>query len=303
MPVAAYLDALAAALDAFEQQHSALLAAVYPRSVEVEVQEALDRERAATLAQLTDRARDALEPPLMAIWGRLETVKREEYTLSAEGQAWQELMSLEGLLAEARAALEQSSLHAAWLGFSVDQARALIERLRRRSGKAEEPIRDILRLYEEGSPELRYTFQDHGPALIRGDSPEAIAFLQRLAHERSARLDRHPAIQEAEHERQTLAHTLLDAYRQTRRAVNLLADDTITRRSYLANVIRGILIECYFLENDKVAVTFARRAFGLSWFHGKGAPVQPVPAPIVIEGSALRGPGYIPGITYHQSGT
>lgn len=249
---------------------------------------------ARRVAQAADEARDRLEPLLVEVWGGIETLRKDEFRLSADGLAWREMAGLEAWLAQAHQTAAQSSLDAAWLGFGVEQARVIVERLRRR--RPRDLIAVLQRAYESGTPELRFTFQDHAAALITSDEPAAQAFRSQLARDRQQRVDHSPAILQVESEREALAHMLLDAYRQTRRAVSLLGTDTLHRHTYLGNVLKGVQIECRYLDGDRVALIFSRRSFGGSWFGGKGAPVQPVPIAISVPADWVR--TREPGIVY-----
>ena len=248
------------------------------------------------MARAADEARSAIEPSLLEVWGEIETLSKDEFQLSVEGASWRELTALETWLLQSRQAAVQSSANAAWLGFTVDQARAVVDRLRRR--RTPDLIAALRRVYDDGTPELRFTFQDNASALFAADDLMAQEFIEQLAHDRLERLDRSPGILQIQSEREMLARTLLEAYRQTRRAVSLLGSDTLTRRSYLGNVLKGIQIECRNLDGERAKLIFSRRTFGGSWFGGKGAPVQPVPAPISVPAEWVRGGGQVPGIIY-----
>lgn len=294
------------ALDRFVERQQEL-----ERGLEAERQQEVEREllelqanvetpavsaHIGRMARAADEARTAIEPSLLEVWGAIEALSKDEFRLSAEGAAWRELAALETWLIQARQAADQSSANAAWLGFSVDQARAIVDRLRRR--RTPDLIAALRRVYDDGTPELRCTFQDNATALIPAPDPAAQEFLEQLAHDRLERLDSSPGILQIQSEREALARTLLEAYRQTRRAVSLLGSDTLTRRSYLGNVLKGIQIECRNLDRDHATLIFSRRTFGGSWFGGKGAPVQPVPAPIRVPAGLVRDGGQAPGIIY-----
>jgi hypothetical protein len=255
-----------------------------------------DAAHARRLEHASEEARAAIEPSLIEVWGEIETIGKDEFKLSGDGAAWRELSALEMWLMQAREAALQSSADAEWLGFTVDQARAIVDRLRLR--RTRDLITALRRVYEEGTPELRITFQDNAEALITADDPAAQEFLDKLARDRLERMDGSPGIMQAQTEREALARTLLDAYRQTRRAVSLLGSDTLTRRSYLGNVLKGIQIECHSMDRDRATLIFSRRTFGGSWFGGKGAPVEPVPAPIDVAADLVRAGGQVPGIIY-----
>lgn len=248
------------------------------------------------VAQAAEESRHAIEPSLVEVWGEIETLRKDEFQLSAEGAAWRELIALETWLVQSRQASVESSADAAWLGFNVDQARTIVNRLRLR--RTRDLIAALRRVYENGPLELRCTFQDNASALISDDDPAAQEFLDQLARDRLERTDNSPGILQIQSEREELARTLLEAYRQTRRAVSLLGTDTLTRRSYLGNVLKGVQIECRNLDRERASLIFSRRTFGGSWFGGKGAPVQPVPAPISVPAEWVRGGGQVPGIIY-----
>ena len=209
------------------------------------------------LAKAVEEARHAIEPSLVEVWGKVRTLRKDKFRLSGEGAAWRELIALETWLVQTRQASVESSADAAWLGFNVEQARTIVSRLRLR--RTPDLIAALRRVYETGTLELRCTFQDNASALITDDDPAAREFLDQLAHDRLERTDNSPGNLQIQSEREELAHTLLDAYRQTRRAVSLLGTDTLTRRSYLGNVLKGVQIECRRRDGCRRVACFTSR--------------------------------------------
>lgn len=302
--LSAMVAAIHAALDRFIARQTELermLETTRREEIEREIQDA-DVEPPAVIAHMrrvadiAEEARYAIEPSLIEVWGPIEPLGKDESRLNDEGAAWRELKALEAWLTQTRQAVQQSSADAAWLGFNVEQARAIVNRLRRR--RTRDLISALRQVYERGTPELRCTFQDNAAALITPDDAAAREFLEQLARDRMERLDRSPGLLQVQAERERLARTLLEAYRQTRRAVSLLGSDTLTRHSYLGNVLKGIQIECRNLDGERATLIFSRRTFGGSWFGGKGTPVQPIPAPISVPAEWVRGAGHVPGIVY-----